>query len=74
MISLKTLSQTLVGLADQALSHRRNVVGKDYLNKFYEEYLMPLETKAFIGDNQKDLAHKLKVDSVMMDRSYLKAW
>lgn len=43
LLNLATLSQTLVGLQSQALSYRRDVVLKDYLNKFYEQYLMPLE-------------------------------
>lgn len=47
IINLKTLSQSLVGLSQQALSYRRDVQGKDYLNKFYEDYLMPLEKTQF---------------------------
>lgn len=43
LIDLSTLSRTLVGLSNQALSFRRDTVRKEYLNKFYEELLMPLE-------------------------------
>lgn len=74
VISLKTLSQSLVGLAEQALSYRRDAVGKDYLNKFYEEYLHPLENSKYETPSQKELVHKFKTDVVMMERGYLKAW
>lgn len=43
VINLSSLSQTLIGMSEQALSYRRDVNQKDYLNKFYEEYLMPHE-------------------------------
>jgi hypothetical protein len=47
LLTLKTLSQTLIGLSEQALSFRRDVHRRDYLNKFYEDYLMPLEKKPY---------------------------
>ena len=72
LINLKTLSESLVGLSEQALSYRRDVLGKDYLNKFYEDYLMPLEKQ--IHGNKTFATDKLKYESVMMERCYLKAW
>jgi hypothetical protein len=72
MISLRTLSQALIGLSEQALSYRRDVNGKDYLNKFYEEYLMPLEKT--IHGNKTFATERIKYESVMMERGYLKAW
>ena len=72
IISLKTLSQALVGLSEQALSYRRDVNGKDYLHKFYKDYLMPME-KHISGNEVRDL-EKLKYETVMMERGYLKAW
>ena len=47
VINLKSLSQSLVGLSEQALSYRRDIQGRDYLNKFYEDLLMPLEKREF---------------------------
>jgi hypothetical protein len=38
-----TMSSTIVGVAQQALSFRRDAVGYDYPTKFYEELLMPPE-------------------------------
>lgn len=70
---MKTLSQTLVGLSEQALSYRRDVVGKDYLNKFYEDYLMPYE-KNLYNSQGKGVADKFKAETVLMERGYLKAW
>lgn len=40
-INALTYSSTLVGIADQVQSHRRDVNGNDYPNKFYEDLLMP---------------------------------
>lgn len=57
------------GIAKQALSYRRDVVGRDYLNKFYEEYLMPMNT-----GKENTIHDKLEYDSVMMEREYLRAW
>jgi hypothetical protein len=42
-MSLENLSHCLIGLSKQCQSYRRDVLKKDYLNKFYEQYLMPLE-------------------------------
>lgn len=72
VINLKTLSQTLVGLSEQALSFRRDVVRKDYLNKFYEDYLMPLEKQ--VHANQFKDFEKIKYENVLMERGYLRAW
>jgi|688.fasta_scaffold58716_6 hypothetical protein len=38
-----TMSSTIIGVAEQALSFRRDAVGYDYPTKFYEELLMPPE-------------------------------
>ena len=72
LISLKTLSQTLVGLSEQALSFRRDVKRQDYLNKFYEDYLMPLEKKPY--NNEIRGVEKIQYESVLMERGYLRAW
>jgi len=52
IINLKSLSQSLVGLAEQALSYRRDIQGRDYLNTFYEDLLMPLEKRSFGNDTR----------------------
>jgi hypothetical protein len=44
-MNLKTLSNVLIGLADQALSFRRDVRDHDYPTKFYEDLLMPEERR-----------------------------
>lgn len=72
LINLKTLSQTLVGLSEQALSFRRDVLLKDYLNKFYEEYLMPYEKQLY--NHEYYGTEKLREGIVLMERCYLKAW
>jgi hypothetical protein len=72
LINLKYLSQSLIGLSEQALSYRRDVHNKDYLNKVQEDYLMPLEKHQF-GNTARGL-DKLKVETVMMERGYLRAW
>jgi len=72
VISLKTLSQTLIGLSEQALSYRRDVTRTDYLNKFYEQYLMPMEQKVL--NHEMRGIHKSKAENVLMERGYLKAW
>ena len=72
VISLKTLSQTLVGLSEQALSFRRDVHRRDYLNKFYEDYLMPLEKKLY--NNEWKGVEKIQYETVLMERGYLRAW
>jgi hypothetical protein len=68
----------LVGLAEQALSQRRDVVDCDYPNKFYEKLLMPDESY-YQNDNQsRGLGEverkKGKQQYVLMEGSYLKAW
>jgi hypothetical protein len=73
VINLSTLSQTLIGLSEQALSYRRDVNRKDYLNKFYEEYLMPHEQKFYNMEPQGVQQH-IKYDTVLMERGYLLAW
>lgn len=73
VISLSTLSQTLVGVSQQALSFRRDVQYKDYLNKFYEEYLMPNEQKLYNHEPHGENKH-IQTDTVMMERGYLLAW
>jgi hypothetical protein len=55
------------------LSYRRDVNQKDYLNKFYEEYLMPNEQRLYNNDPIKENQH-IRYDSVMMERGYLLAW
>ena len=38
-LNLASLSNSLIGLADQALSSRRDVADRDYPNAFYEKIL-----------------------------------
>ena len=68
-MDLGTLSRTLVGLSNQALSYSRDVVKNDYLHKFYEESLMPEERYNAVKEFQD-----YKAQVVFMERSYLKAW
>lgn len=42
-LNMQTLSSTLVGLEQQALSYRRDVVDKDYPTEFYESLVLPEE-------------------------------
>ena len=63
----------MVGLSEQALSYRRDVNLKDYLNKFYEEYLMPHEQKLYNNDPVEEKQH-IKSDNIYMERGYLLAW
>lgn len=72
VINLKTLSQALVGLSEQALSFRRDIQRRDYLNKFYEDYLMPLENKPH--NNEFRGVEKIQYETVLMERGYLRAW
>jgi hypothetical protein len=37
-MSLGSLSQSLIGLSQQALSYRREANGHDYLHEFYEKH------------------------------------
>ena len=72
VINLKTLSQALVGLSEQALSFSRDIQRRDYLNKFYEDYLMPLEHKPH--NNEFRGVEKIQYETVLMERGYLRAW
>jgi hypothetical protein len=73
LLTLKTLSQTLIGLSEQALSFRRDVHRRDYLNKFYEDYLMPLEKKPY-NHQFRGVDKAVTYENVMMERGYLRAW
>jgi len=44
-ISLSSLSRSLIGLNKQALSFRKEALGKDYLHKFYEDHATQGEIK-----------------------------
>ena len=50
-LQLGNLSQILVGLAEQALSFRRDALDKDYPTEFYEKLLMPEEI--YDKDNER---------------------
>lgn len=69
-MNIGTLSQALVGLEKLALSYRRDVHREDYLNKFYEDILMPEDKEG------KNLPYQKfwKEQYVLMERSYLRAW
>jgi hypothetical protein len=76
--NLRTLSNVLVGLAEQALSQRRDVSDRDYPNKFYEKLLMPDERfyendNMSRGEGEVERA-KGKQQYILMEPSYLKAW
>ena len=63
----------MTGLANQALSFRRDVNKRDYLNKFYEQYLMPTENMPFTHQQMHGF-ESMKPDLILMERSYLKPW
>lgn len=52
------------------MSYRRDAVQKDYLNKFYEQYLHP-ETVVTPGEIAKQ---GIDNEIVKMEREYLRAW
>ena len=74
-ISLASLSQSLVGLSRQALSHRREPNGKDYLHSYYESLALEQE-KMMESDESplKGMAHVLQATTVQMERDYLRAY
>lgn len=51
LISVGSLSQSLIGLSQQALSFRKDAQDKDFLHKFYEDHVT--------RDNIKDEDHEL---------------
>lgn len=70
------MSNVLIGLADQALSFRRDVKDKDYPNKHYEDLLMPEErTEGYenVAEFERFLLDN-KAKNVLMERTYLNAW
>ena len=73
-ISLSSLSQTLVGLASQALSFRREPNGKDYLHEYYEQLALETEKQAESYEGLRDIAHLYEPEHVQMAREYLKAF
>lgn len=72
-ISLSSLSQSLIGLSNQALSYRKEAGGDDYLHKFYENHLTQTEIK---NPEHPDFehAHLNEPATVRMARDYVKAW
>lgn len=77
-LSLGTLSGTLVGLAHQAQSFRRDAKANDYPSEFYDRYLNPedfvLTGGPFQMDAEKNPLKFTKTPFVRMERSYLNAW
>lgn len=71
-ISLSSLSKTLTGLSQQALSYRREANDKDYLHKFYEENATAADIRD--GDEGAEYGHMLEATTVKMGREYLKAY
>jgi hypothetical protein len=72
-ISVSSLSNSIIGLSQQALSFRRDATGKDYLHKFYEDHL----TKDIVKDEgHPDFEHSWLSESfnVRMKQDYLKAY
>ena len=72
-LTIGTMSQTLIGLHNQVLSFRRDSEDKDYLNKFYEQYLMPLENMPNNQEVPRGM-EKFRSEYVEMERTYLRAW
>lgn len=58
-LSLATLSDSLIGLAEQALSQRRDVADRDYPNAFYEKILGIEEERSYYGSDEKMKDHGL---------------
>ena len=72
-ISLGSLSQSLIGLSQQALSYRKEANGHDYLHDYYEKHA----TYGDITDPDHpmfEVSHHFESNSVKMERDYLKAW
>ena len=72
-ISLGSLSQSLIGLSQQALSYRKEAHGHDYLHDYYEKHATNGDIKD-PDDPMFKIAHLLESNSVRMQRDYLKAW
>mgnify|MGYP000930017135 CR=1 FL=1 len=78
-MNLHTLSSTLIGLEEQAMSYRRDIEDRDYPTDFYEKLVNPEE--AWLDRHQHALerpelraAQKQLSTHVKMERTYLNAW
>jgi len=78
-LNMHTLSSTLVGLEQQALSYRRDIVDRDYPTEFYEQLNLPEEkwlqrTEHAMSEEQKKIGQRMLSTHVKMERTYLNAW
>lgn len=55
-----TMSSILVGVAEQALSFRRDVLGHDYPTEFYENLLMPPKYLSQSNSMDRDFRHMME--------------
>ncbi|CDW84758.1 UNKNOWN [Stylonychia lemnae] len=69
-MNLGTLSQAFAGLESLALSYRKDVNREDYLNEFYENYVLPEDKYV----KEMEYGRFFKQQHVLMERSYLRAW
>lgn len=72
-ISLGSLSQSLIGLSQQALSYRKEANGHDYLHNYYEKHATTYEMTDPKHPDY-DVMHHFEPNTVRMERDYLKAW
>lgn len=75
-LTLRYISDSLVGLAEQAQAARRDACDKDYPNEHYERLLVPEEIYVHNKDAspEKTAQAKFKTEFVLMEHSYLNAW
>lgn len=80
-LNLASLSNSLIGLAEQTLSQRRDVADRDYPNEFYEKILGIEEERNYYGSDfkSKNREHHvqrkmMKSEYVKMEASYLTGW
>lgn len=76
MLEIGYLSEILVGVAGQAQSYRRDALDKDYPNKFYEDLVMPEESRmdhygVSLGEKYNQT---YKTPYVHMEPCYLNGW
>lgn len=78
-ITIGSLSQALIGVADQVMSYRREAHDKDYLHAHYEELLTQRRAHlTFKEIEEMETYQKPNIDKevvhVQMEREYLKAY
>ena len=77
-LNMHTLSSTLVGIEQQAMSYRRDIIDNDYPTEFYEKICMPedyeLERLRAVDPRGTSEAEKYNYTHVQMERTYLNGW